>query len=94
MNKKRTTFIAAAVVLFFGYNAAYAEETSTDKALSVDQIVNKANQTAYYQGADGKAKVNMTITDSQGRERNRELIILRWDQPNPNLSYILPKLSD
>ena len=85
MNKKRTTLIAAAVVLFFAYNAAYAEETSTDKALSVDQIVNKANQTAYYQGADGKAKVNMTITDSQGRERNRELIILRWDQPNPNV---------
>ena len=43
MNKKKTIIIAA-VVLFFGYNAVYAEETNTDKALSVDQIVNKAKK--------------------------------------------------
>jgi len=28
----------------------------------------------------------MTITDSQGRQRNRELTILRWDQLDPKLS--------
>jgi len=46
---------------------------------SVDEIVNKANLAAYYQGADGKAKVKMTITDKKGQQRLREFIILRKD---------------
>ncbi len=58
----------------------------------VDTIINKANVMAYYQGADGKAKVEMTITaydqmDAQGNTpdgsaknvRTREFIILRKD---------------
>lgn len=45
----------------------------------VDEIVDRANKAAYYAGDDGKAKVKMTITDSQGRTRNREFIILRKD---------------
>jgi len=60
-------------------------ETPEEKILSVDQIVNKTNYVAYYEGIDGRAKVKMTITDSQGRQRNRELTILRWDQHDPNL---------
>ncbi|MCI5113417.1 MAG: outer membrane lipoprotein-sorting protein [Candidatus Electrothrix sp. AW1] len=47
--------------------------------LNVEEIANKANLAAYYAGNDGKATVNMTITDSQGRERTREFIILRKD---------------
>lgn len=47
------------------------------KAVTVEQVVEQANHVAYYQGADGKSKVNMVITDKQGRERNREFIILR-----------------
>lgn len=47
---------------------------------SVDEIVARANYTSYYQGRDGKAKVSMLITDSQGRERTREMTILRFDQ--------------
>ncbi|HIJ66980.1 MAG TPA: outer membrane lipoprotein-sorting protein [Planctomycetes bacterium] len=46
---------------------------------SVDEIVNKANLMAYYQGADGKAKVKMTITDKKGQARLREFVILRKD---------------
>jgi hypothetical protein len=46
----------------------------------VEEIVKKANHMAYYQGQTGKATVNMTITDSQGRERNREFVILRRNQ--------------
>ena len=45
----------------------------------VEEIVNRANKVAYYAGSDGKAKVSMTITDAQGRVRNREFIILRKD---------------
>jgi len=55
-----------------------------EKILSVDEIVNKTNHVAYYQGFDGRANVKMTITDSQGRQRIRELTILRWDRPDPN----------
>lgn len=46
-------------------------------ALSVDDIVHKANHAAYYQGKDGKAKVDMVIVDKQGRERTRSFTILR-----------------
>lgn len=49
-----------------------AQETVTD-------IVTKANNVAYYEGNDGRAKVTMTITDSQGRSRKRVFTILRKD---------------
>lgn len=61
-------------------SAAKAEETGVP---SVDEIVDNTNRTAYYQGKDGRAKVSMTITDSQGRVRTREFTILRWDNPPP-----------
>jgi len=53
---------------------------AANAALSVDEIVNRANKTVYYQGQDGRAQVNMTITDNQGRERKRRLTILRLDE--------------
>ena len=46
---------------------------------SVDEIVRKTNHAAYYLGADGRARVKMTITDKQGRSRIRELTIMRLD---------------
>ncbi len=45
----------------------------------VDEIVDRANKAAYYAGKDGRAEVRMTITDSQGRKRQRQFIILRRD---------------
>ena len=45
----------------------------------VQTIVNKANIVAYYQGDDGKASVNMVITNKQGQKREREFNILRKD---------------
>lgn len=48
---------------------------------SVDEIIHKTNMMTYYQAADGKAKVKMTITDSQQRMRTREFSILRKDMP-------------
>ncbi|MEN8126972.1 MAG: outer membrane lipoprotein-sorting protein [Planctomycetota bacterium] len=87
MTKKiMLTIFISTLLLSIGTAAAEEEKAAaTEEALTVDQIVNKTNQTAYYKGADGRARVKMTITDSQGRERNRELTILRWDQPNPDL---------
>ncbi len=59
---------------------AFAQAENVDGELTVEQIVNKANQAAYYQGDDGKAKVKMVITDSQERTREREFVILRKDK--------------
>jgi hypothetical protein len=59
--------------------AAENEPNVPAKTLDVQTIVDKANLTAYYQGADGKAKVSMVITDRQGQVRNREFIIIRKD---------------
>ena len=39
--------------------------------LTVEEIVQRTEQVAYYQGDDGKARVTMTITDGQGRVRTR-----------------------
>lgn len=43
--------------------------------MTADEIVNKANLTAYYAGDDGSASVNMTLSDG----RSREFVILRKD---------------
>ncbi len=54
--------------------------TPAYSAPAVEEIVNKANMAAYYAGDDGRSEVQMTITDSQGRTRNREFVILRRDE--------------
>lgn len=69
---------------FILMGAGWAGETSAEnlvqgKPLTASKIVDRANLAAYYQGKDGRAHVNMTITDSQGRTRKRRFIILRRD---------------
>jgi len=49
------------------------------RAMTVEEIVEKANLVSYYAGDTGTADVSMVITDSQGRVRNREFRILRYD---------------
>ncbi|MDA9101270.1 outer membrane lipoprotein-sorting protein [Omnitrophica bacterium] len=49
------------------------------EGLTAQQVVDKSNLAAYYQGDDGRSVVTMTITDPQGRERKREFTILRFD---------------
>jgi len=46
---------------------------------TVDEIINHSNMITYYQGQDGRAQIKMSITDSQGRKRQRRLTILRID---------------
>ena len=45
--------------------------------LTVEEIVRKTNEAAYYAGKDGRAGVSMEIKDKQGRTREREFVILR-----------------
>ncbi len=48
-------------------------------APTVTEIINRANIAAYYAADDGRAQVDMTITDAQGRTRERQFVILRRD---------------
>ena len=67
--------------LLLGLSTILASNAAYSAAPSVDEIVNRTNYTSYYQGQDGKAKVKMTITDAQNRNRTREFVILRRDVP-------------
>ncbi len=73
------TMLILALGLFSTGLAGAAQDTAAEKLTDVNVIVEKANHVAYYQGDDGKAKVNMKITDKQGQVREREFIILRKD---------------
>jgi len=76
MFSKTARILAPAVIL-----AALCPIALGQDDLTADQIVEKANLAAYYQGDDGRSVVNMKITDGQGRVRTREFIILRKDGP-------------
>ncbi|MCF8035403.1 MAG: outer membrane lipoprotein-sorting protein [Desulfobacteraceae bacterium] len=74
---------AAGLIAGAGWHADARAQEDKKKTPSVETIVNRANRAAYYQGEDGRADVRMRIIDSQGRERNRELTILRRDNAPP-----------
>jgi len=65
---------AAAAWLTLSAGVALAADAPT-----VDEIVQKANYVAYYQGADGKADVRMSIMAKGGSKQNRRFSILRRD---------------
>ncbi|MCF7848404.1 MAG: outer membrane lipoprotein-sorting protein [Kiritimatiellales bacterium] len=53
--------------------------TGANAELSVDEIVTKANEAAYYAGSDGRADVTMNIVDKSGSTRTREFTLLRMN---------------
>ncbi len=67
---RNCVFVLASILAGF---PVFAQE------IAVDDIVRRTNHTSYYQGNDGRARVQMTITDSQGRAREREFTILRFN---------------
>jgi outer membrane lipoprotein-sorting protein len=84
MSDNLLTHLAAALLAAALAAPAPAADTEpAAKPLTAMDIVRKANRVAYYQGADGRAKVKMVITDAQGRARTREMTILRRDQADP-----------
>jgi hypothetical protein len=72
---KTTTILLVAAGLLAGATVKGRAADLTD----VSQIVDRANKAAFYAGDDGRARVRMTITDSQGRQRIREFAIIRKD---------------
>lgn len=71
----KETTLAASFLLLFSLSAP-----ASAQSLNADEIVQKANHMALYQGKDSKGKVSMTITDKQGRERKRSFNMLRFDE--------------
>jgi outer membrane lipoprotein-sorting protein len=61
--------------------AALAVPALAHAAPSADEIVNKSYCKMYYQGTDGRAQVHMTIFDGNKNKRERDLTILRRDEP-------------
>jgi hypothetical protein len=55
--------------------------------LSVDEIVTKANEAAYYAGNDGRADVEMKIIDKSGSTRTREFTLLRMNTKGGNQKF-------
>ncbi|WP_299177245.1 outer membrane lipoprotein-sorting protein [uncultured Neptuniibacter sp.] len=62
-------------LLFLTVISAQAEEM-----MDANEIVAKANLTAYYAGEDGRTEARMLIKDAQGREQKRQFTILRKDR--------------
>ena len=72
--KMNVTALLLLVSLGLAVETARAGDTP-----DVQTIVNKANIVAYYQGNDGKATVQMVITNKQGQTRERLFNIVRKD---------------
>lgn len=65
------------LALLVGLGLLMAPPAFAQDLTDVAEIVAKTNHTMYYQGADGRARVQMEIVDGQGRSRDREFTILR-----------------
>ena len=95
MKQKRLSTILFILVLSVPVIASQAQTTtpdanSTAEIPDVNTIVTKANIVAYYQGDDGKATVNMVITNKQGQTRERQFNILRKDvEDNGDQKYFV-----
>lgn len=61
--------------------AKSAHSAETEKA---EEIMKQATKVFYYQGKDQVSTINMTIVDKQGRERKRELVMLRKNSEGDN----------
>lgn len=71
----RLARLAAAAAITFGLAAPAAAE------MTAEQIVEKTYCTSFYLGDDSSAEMTMEIVDGQGRKQEREVIMLRRDEP-------------
>jgi|GEM_PF-387515 len=76
----RRTLRNATIAVLIGAAVLFAAaQARSQTSPRIATIIDRANQTAYYAGDDGRASVRMTITDAQGRTRIRQFTILRKD---------------
>jgi len=82
MYRIRIFWLTVALTLLATMNLSAAE-------LTADEVVAKANQAAYYAGKDGRAAVKMTISDSQGGNRQRAFTLLRLTTQDGNQKFYI-----
>ena len=80
MHRIRIFWLTIALTLLVTMNLSAGE-------LTADEVVAKANQAAYYAGTDGRAAVKMTISDSQGGNRQRAFTLLRLTTQDGNQKF-------
>ncbi len=80
MQHMRIFWLVLTITILTAINLSAAE-------LTADEIVEKANQAAYYVGKDGRATVQMTIKDSRGGARQRAFTILRMNTGDGNQKF-------
>ena len=71
-----------ALLLISGNGFAQTSANQNGSNIDVAEIVNKAEQAAYYAGNDGRSMARMLIVDEQGRKQMRQFTILRKDVLN------------
>lgn len=71
-----------ALLLISGNSFAQTSANQSGSNIDVAEIVNKAEQAAYYAGNDGRSMARMLIVDEQGRKQMRQFTILRKDVLN------------
>jgi len=74
-------FLLAILVPLTYLGLATGGAVAAQEEPSVEEIVHRTNLTSYFQARDGRTQVAMTITDSQGRTRERRITVLRRDEP-------------
>jgi len=77
MKLRKYIVLIMTVVALVGFNKSNAQSN-----LSGTEIVEKSQQVFYYAGKDMKAKVLMKLINKNGKERIRELIMLRLNLKN------------
>ncbi|HEY4684118.1 MAG TPA: outer membrane lipoprotein-sorting protein [Candidatus Acidoferrales bacterium] len=68
---RKMIFLFSLLLLLFPSAAAFAQ------TLSAEEVVGQAHRVLFYSGNDMKAKVQMRLVSKEGRERVRELTMLR-----------------
>jgi outer membrane lipoprotein-sorting protein len=84
--RKNLRGVATAVIAGLGVIALVGVAMAEDLT-DVDEIISRANETAYYAAEDGRSQVRMTITDAKGQERRRQFVILRKDREGGDQDY-------
>ena len=77
--QKRGFTMRKILYLLLGLAILLTAPVTSAREISVDEIVKKADDAAYYAGMDGRADVKMTITDSKGGRRIRDFTVLRMN---------------
>ncbi len=76
---RRRPWLAGAAGLALGLLGASLPAAAQQEP-DVTEIVERANEAAYYAGDDGRAQARMRIVDDQGRTQSRQFTILRRDE--------------